>query len=133
MAYVMFIRFVSGEIHECSQVSTGLFQTAFELLDDPLLPRGDYIRLWELMDWFNRYLKGPSEYRLRSPWRIERAISWFKPTAHVYLARAWEMAAILERNNVFIRMVKAQRVGYILYEDEAQVFAQPFADIRRVL
>ena len=133
MAYVMFIRFVSGEIHECSHVSTGLFQTAFELLDDPLLPRGDYIRLWELMDWFNRYLKGPSEYRLRSPWRIERAISWFKPTAHVYLARAWEMAAILERNNVFIRMVKAQRVGYILYEDEAQVFAQPFADIRRVL
>ena len=133
MAYVMFIRFVSGEIHECSHVSTGVFQTAFELMDDPLLPRGDYIRLWELMDWFNKYLRGPSEYRLRSPWRIERAISWFKPTAHVYLARAWEMAAILERNNVFIRMIKAHRAGYILYEDEAQVFAQPFADIRRVL
>ena len=133
MAYVMFIRFVSGEIHECSHVSTGLFQTVFELMDDPLLPRGDYIRLWELMDWFNRYLKGPSEYRLRSPWRIERAISWFKPTAHVYLARAWEMAAILERNDFFVRMIKAQKTGYILYEDEAQVFAQPFADIRRVL
>ena len=133
MAYVMFIRFVSGEIHECSHVSTGVFQTAFELMDDPLLPRGDYIRLWELMDWFNKYLRGPSEYRLRSPWRIERAISWFKPTAHEHLARAWEMAAILERNEIFIRMIKAQKTGYILYEDEAQVFAQPFADIRRVL
>ena len=43
------------------------------------------------------------------------------------------MAAILERNEVFIRMIKAQRAGYILYEDEAQVFAQPFADIRRIL
>ena len=133
MAYVMFIRFVSGEIHECSHVSTGLFQTAFELMDDPLLPDDEYDVLRELMDWFNKYLRGPSEYRLRSPWRIERAISWFKPTAHVYLARAWEMAAILERNNVFIRMIKAHRAGYILYEDEAQVFAQPFADIRRVL
>jgi len=129
----MFIRFVSGEIHECSHVSAGLFQTAFELMADPRLPDDEYDLLRELMDWFNKYLKGPSEYRLRSPWRLERAICWFKPTAHEHLTRAWEMAAILERNEVFIRMIKAQRAGYILYEDEAQVFAQPFADIRRVL
>ena len=133
MVNVMFIRFVSGEIHECSHVSTGLFQTAFELMDDPLLPNVEYDMLRSLMDWFDKYLKGPSEYRLRAPWRLERAICWFKPSAHEHLARAWEMAAIVERNNVFIRMIKAPKAGYILYEDEAQVFAQPFADIRRVL
>jgi hypothetical protein len=133
MVKVVFIRFVSGEIHECSHVSTGLFQTAFELMYDPLLPDDEYDLLRDLMDWFNEYLKGPSEYRLRAAWRLEQAISWFKPTAHKHLSRAWEMASILERNGVLIRMIKAKRTGYVLYEDEAQVFAEPFADIRRVL
>ena len=133
MVKVVFIRLVSGEIHECSHVSAGLFQTAFELMDDPFLPYDEYELLRDLMDWFNKYLKGPSEYRLRAPWRLERAISWFKPTAHEHLSRAWEMASILERNGVLIRMIKAKRIGYVLYEDELQVFAEPFADIRRAL
>src|SRR6185437_13432924 len=124
MVNVMFIRFVSGEIHECSHVSTGLFQTAFELMDDRLLLDDEYDLLRDLMDWFNLYLKGPSEYRLRTPWRIERAICWFKPTAHEHLSRAWEMAWVLERNDVPIYLLKTKRTGYILYEDEAQVFAE---------
>jgi len=133
MVNVMFIRFVSGEIHECSHVSTGLFQTAFQLMDDPVLPDDEYDVLRDLINWFDKYLKGPSDYRLRTPRRIERAICWFKPTAREHLSRAWEMAWVLERNGVLIRMIKAKRTGYILYEDEAQVFAEPFADTRRVL
>jgi len=43
------------------------------------------------------------------------------------------MASILERNDVFVRTVKVGRPGYVLYEDEAQILAEPFADIRRVL
>lgn len=133
MVNVMFIRFVGGEIHECSHVSMGLFQTAFEVMDDPLLPYADYDVLRDLMDWFNKYLKGPSEYRLRAAWRSERAICWFKSTAHEYLSRAWEMAWILERNGVAVWTIKTKRAGYILYEDDAQVFAEPFADMRRAL
>ncbi|HEV2837001.1 MAG TPA: hypothetical protein VGW58_16915 [Pyrinomonadaceae bacterium] len=129
----MFIRFVSGEIHEDSRVSAGLFTAAFHLLDDPVLPYDDYRVLRGLMDWFNEYLKGPSDYRWRAAWRAERAICWFKSTAFAHLSRAWEMAAILERNDVFVWTIKVQRTGYILYQDEAQVFAEPFADIRRVL
>jgi hypothetical protein len=133
MVQVMFIRFVSGEIHERSHVSTGLFTAVFDLMYDPILPYDDYCALRSLMDWFSEYLKGPSEYRLRAVWRVERAICWFKPTAHEHLSHAWETAAILERNDVFVRTIKVQRTGYILYEDEAQIFAEPFADIRRVL
>jgi hypothetical protein len=85
------------------------------------------------MDWFNEHLKAPFRYRLRAPSRARRAICWFKPSAREHLSRAWQMAAILERNDVFVRTIKVERTGYVLYEDEAQILAEPFADIRRLL
>jgi hypothetical protein len=129
----MFIRFVSGEIDTDSHVSAGLFCAAFNLLDEMHVIEDDFAALADLMRWFRVNLNGPFEYRLRLPWRARRAICWFKPTAHAHLSRAWELATILERNNVPIRMIKSRKTGYILYEDEAQVLAEPFADIRQVL
>lgn len=129
----MFIRFVSGEIDEDSLVSAGLFTAASDLLDDQVLPEYEYLPLRELMDWFNEHLKDPFEYRLRTPSRARRAICWFKPTAREHLSRAWAMAAILERNDVFIRTIKVERAGRILYEDEAQVLAEPSINTRRLL
>ena len=133
MVNLMLIRFVSGEIDEDSLVSVGLFTAAFDLMYETALPDEEYFVLRALMDWFNQHLKGPFRYRLKAAWRAQRAICWFKPTAHEHLSRAWEMAAILQRNDVFIRTIKVQRAGYVLYEDEAQILAEPFADIRRVL
>ena len=129
----MFIRFVSGKIDEDSLVSVGLFTAVFDLMDDPVLPDDEYYALRELLDWFNVHLRGPFHYRLKAGWRAKRAICWFKPIAQEHLSRAWEMASVLERNDVFIRTIKVQRTGYILYEDEVQVLAEPFAEIRRVL
>jgi hypothetical protein len=43
------------------------------------------------------------------------------------------MAAILERNGVFIRTIKVERAGRVLYEDEAQVLAEPSINTRRLL
>jgi len=40
------------------------------------------------------------------------------------------MAAILENNGVFIRTLKAKKVGYVVYEDEYQIVAEPFADLK---
>jgi hypothetical protein len=56
------------------------------------------------------------------------AISWFKDTAHEHLARVRELVVILEHHGVPVRMLKADRVGYVVYEDEFQIVAQPFAD-----
>jgi hypothetical protein len=43
------------------------------------------------------------------------------------------MVAILEERGVFIRTIKSERPGYVLYGDEFQVLAYPFADLRRLL
>lgn len=133
MVNLMFIRFVCGEKNEDSHVAAGLFCAAFDLIHEGELPDHDYAELDELMNWFRLRLKGPFEYRLRKPWRARRSVCWFKSDANEHVRQAWLMMKILERNDVFMRMIKARFVGYVIYEDEVQVLAQPSADMRRLL
>jgi len=128
----MFIRFVSGDTDEDSHVATGLFGAAAELRWSETLPEYEFDALIELRDWFNANLESPFDYLSRTR-RHERAVCWFRSTAYEHLARAWDLVTILERNDVLIWTIKSQRTGFVYYEDEAQVFAEPFADIRRML
>jgi hypothetical protein len=73
-----------------------------------------------------RALQLPSR---RSIARRCRAISWFKDSATEHLARVRELVTILETHGVPVRMLKAQRVGYVVYEDEYQEVAEPFSDM----
>src|SRR4030095_597059 len=129
----MFIRFVSGEIDEDSHVSAGLFCAAHNLLDEVVLADYEFLALMESMSWFNRHLRAPFDYRLEPTWQAVRSICWFRSNALEYVARAWEIVAILEGRDVFMRTVKCHRPGYVLYEDDVQVLAYPFADTRRLL
>src|SRR5215813_6782947 len=120
----MLIRFVSGEIDPRSHVAAGLFCAASELRWSDGLPDYEFDALIELRDWFNIHLRSPFGY-LSHCRRYDRAVCWFKSSAHEHLARAWELVAILERNDMLIWTIRSPRVGYIHYEDDVQVFAQP--------
>jgi hypothetical protein len=128
----MFIRFVSGEVDERSQVAAGPFCAASQLRWSEGLPDYELDALTELKDWFNAHMESPFD-RLPRDRRNERAVCWFKPRAREHLERAWELVAILERNDVLIWTVKSRRTGYVHYEDDAQVFAEPFNDVRLLL
>jgi len=39
-----------------------------------------------------------------------------------------EMVAVLKRHDVPVQMIKTAKPGYIVYEDEFQIVAVPFAD-----
>jgi len=125
----MFIRFVSGQIDHSSGVLAGLFCAASELRWSDGLPDYEIEALRELRNWFSVHLESPFDY-LPLVRRYQRAVCWFKPTARAHLARAWELSMILERNDVLIWTVRSPRTGYVYYEDEAQVFAEPFDDVR---
>jgi hypothetical protein len=127
----MFIRFVTSEIDERSRVSAGLFCAVYQLSWADGVPEYEYDALTELRDWFNIHLESPLAHLPRAN-AYQRAICWFKPTAREHLARAWEMAVILERNDILIWTIKARRTGYVHYEDDAQVFAEPFNDVRLI-
>jgi len=81
--------------------------------------------------WFSGNLERPTRFTASKPpfyRKKSRAISWFKDSATEHVARVRGLVAILETHGVPVRMLKAQRVGYVVYEDEYQVVAEPFAD-----
>lgn len=83
--------------------------------------------------WFNANLARPTRFTAaKAPfWRKRnRALSWFKDSAIDHIAQIRELVEILESHHVHVRTLKAKRVGYIVYEDEHQIVAQPFADTK---
>ena len=45
------------------------------------------------------------------------------------MAKIHEMACILNQNLVYVQVFKTRHPGYIVYQDEYQVVAEPFADL----
>jgi len=120
----MFVRFVVHEIDGDSGRRQGLFQALRALEDSGALNIQDAKSLDAIRGWFNEHLEKPT--RLASSSR--QALSWFKDTATNHIEKMREFAEIFERYGVPVEMIKARRLGYILYEDEFQVAAFPFSD-----
>lgn len=127
----MFIRFICAEVDRDSQVRAGIFTAAGRLRDSEGLPDYEFDALMSLAEWFNENLDKPTRFsRSKRAEEKYRAVCWFKPTAREHIARAWELVWILERNDVLIDVVKAERVGYVVYEDDFQVAAEPYYETR---
>jgi hypothetical protein len=127
----MYLRFVAADIDEDSERALGVFHAVRYLRDaGKLYPyeedQHDMVR-W----WFNENLEKPTRFTASKPpfyRKKNKAICWFKHTASEHLARVRELAAILDNHGVPVRTLKAKRVGYVVYEDEYQIVAEPFAD-----
>jgi len=127
----MFVRFVTAEVHKDSQSQLGVFQAAFRLRDKDELYDYEEVLLPEVLDWFNKHLEKPDKFTSSKPpyyRKKSKAISWFKGSAKDHLAMMRQIVSILENHDVPTRMIKTARPGYIVYEDEYQVAAEPFAD-----
>lgn len=57
--------------------------------------------------------------------RNKKAISWFKPTAHLFLDAVEEVKLITEKYLSPIQLHASENIGEIVYEDEYQVLAIP--------
>jgi hypothetical protein len=113
-----------------SRVEAGVFVAAYDLYYNSRLPDYETEQLRALFDWFNLNLERPARFsRSRRYGGAGRAVCWFKPTANAHLSKIHEMIFILENNGVLIRMIKANKVGYVVYEDEHQIVAEPFSDM----
>lgn len=124
-----FIRFVIEDIDRDSGRRQGLFQAAKALRDAGLLTGVDHERLENIRAWFNEHLERPARLAVSSrPHSKAQAISWYRDTATQHIAKMREFQEVLERYGLAVQMVKAKRLGYILYEDEFQVAAYPFND-----
>jgi hypothetical protein len=127
----MFLRFVTTELHRESHQEIGVFQTAYRLRDKGSLSQSEELLLKEISGWFNANLGKPKRFTsAKSPYYRKRqsGISWFKDSAREHVSKMREMVAMLEHHDVPIRMIKTTRPGYVVYDDEFQFVAAPFAD-----
>jgi len=107
----------------------GLFRADTWLLDDPTLPEWLRRPIDEHFAWFNEHLPMPrnASRRTRLP---PAAICWFRPQAHDHIARARELAWLIDEAGHPTAMVKTRRVGDVIYRDDFQVVAKPEASTR---
>lgn len=125
----MYIRFVVHLKDEDSGKRQGVFQTLVEVREAGLLYDYEVERVKEIHTWFNNNLDKPLAFtRSSKPHASNKAISWYKDSANEHIAHMRELGAILEGHGIEVLMLQTERPGYIVYEDEHQITAEPFAE-----
>ena len=73
----------------------------------------------------------PSSFSRSSKPHAKRvALSWFKESARVHIAKMREIAVILEGNGFGTEVLFCERPGYVVYDDEFQTVAEPYAETK---
>lgn len=123
----MYVRFVTARQHPDTGVQMGIFQTNRLMPPYGQVADWDEERLAAIKDWFGQHLEKPERVaRSRRPNGHHAAICWFKSSATEHIARARELAALLEQYGIQTEMLTTDRPGYVVYEDEFQIAAEPF-------
>lgn len=118
-----YIRFVVGRKDEDSHVEQGIFQAAALALEREKITGMDAAELQELRWWFSENLEKPTSF---GRGRLDRGICWFKVAAAEHISRIWQMVRILERHGIYVKKIRTDKPGYIVFEDEWQLVAEPF-------
>jgi hypothetical protein len=123
----MFLRFVVSERHDDSDRDRGVFSALYALERKGELGVGEIEWFREAESWLNSNLPRPSRFAWSArPNAPERALSWFKDTATLHIARVRELTALLEHKGIPVAELRTDKPGYVLYEDDYQVVAMPF-------
>lgn len=128
----MYLRFVCAKTVGGMSARKGFFQAAAELVNKPLTDQFVVEQVDALRFWFADHLDVPDRFsRSKSKGyylKRTKGLSWFKPSATEHIAKAFELKSILDDNGFAIEVIKEDRIGYVIFEDEYQVVAEPFAD-----
>jgi hypothetical protein len=118
-----YVRFVIGRKDEDSHVEQGIFQAAAQAIEWHSITGSDADELNELRAWFSDNLQKPTSFGRD---KLRLGICWFKTGSNEHISRIWEMVQILERNGVYVKKIRTDKPGYVIYEDEWQLVAEPF-------
>lgn len=127
---VGFLRFVVSELDPDSGRRQGVLQAAFALRDRGELSPEELATLSAVERWLDAKLPKPARFsrKRNNSHRTPTALSWFKDNAREHIAKVRVVSALLEARGVVVSTIATDRPGYVVYEDELQVVAEPFAD-----
>lgn len=128
---IMYIRFVYDAPVESMQARAGIFRASDILLENEFTPDTVRQEVQSIRHWFNDFLDRPQSFsksKSKSKWKDTKGLSWFKPTAKEHIEKTYALKRILEANGVPMTVLRSKRLGYVVYEDEFQIVAEPFSD-----
>jgi len=88
----------------------------------------------EHLTWFAKHLSVPERFNRSASKgyyrRNTKGIAWFRDSAEQHISHMHELKRIAEANGHVVTLISDDRIGYVVYQDAAQVIAEPFADTR---
>ena len=127
----MYLRFVVEEKHPSSQRRLGIFHVLRYLRDDGEFSTEELNQMNQIMDWFDIHLNTPDIFKHSNRKRSEsKAISWFKDTANEHISKFRKIVAVLKSHGQNVEMIRTDKPGYIVYEDDYQIVAKPFTETK---
>jgi len=130
----VFIRFVSQTNVQMMSFREGFFVPAYQMREDPDVDAFTKEQLEEILAWFRENLPIPDRFSRKQADLDEDdtyGLSWFKDTAKEHLARSYELISLMEIYGHTIETIRTDRVGFVVYEDDFQIVAEPFRDTPR--
>ncbi len=125
----MYLRFVIDKLDEDSGRRQGLFQAISDLEHSQLLQAHEQTQYDEIYAWFRKNLSKPASFtRSTKPHAKKVALSWYKDTAIEHLQKMRQMGAIVVAHELHVIVLQTARPGFVVYEDQYQVVAEPFQD-----
>jgi hypothetical protein len=128
------MRFIVSNDNPDSGVEDGIFGAAYALRDAKGTSKHDRDSLVEHLTWFAKNLPIPKRFNRSASKgyyrRNTRGIAWFRDDALEHISRMHEIRRVLEANGCVVHLIQEDRIGYVVYKDDAQVIAEPFADTR---
>lgn len=124
------IRFVTHATHPPFGHRSGVFKVAYALRRSIPAAAPLAAELAEQLAWFEANMAEPTRFSTsRHPRVQETAISWVKASAEEHVRRLRLLAAFVEEaGHLKTDELRTARPGYIVFEDDHQVVALPFAD-----
>lgn len=117
-----YIRFVVDRKDGESHAERGIFQAAAQALEWHDIAGSDADELKNLLWWFSEYLEKPTSLGRD---KLRRGICRFKDGSTEHISRIRKMVQILERNGIYVKKIRTNKPGYLIYEDEWQMVAEP--------
>lgn len=93
----------------------GIFQAVARAREWQTITGSDAQQLSELEAWFGKNLEKPTSFGRN---KLRLGICWFKTEAREHISRIWEMVDIIERNGIYVKKIRTDKPGYVIYEDE---------------
>jgi hypothetical protein len=111
-----YIRFATDDHDPDSLQSTGIFQAAYQLTRSPAPSSPEVKELIEVIEWFGANLPSPKQV-------APAAIFWFKSDSRELINPIWCIVKALRRYGREVRMMRMEKPGRIICEDDFQIAA----------